>query len=611
MKLHHIIVASWLCLLSHTTVWAQSLSAQTAVQPTWQSIHQRGYPQWFSDAKLGIFVHWGLYSVPAYASPEGYAEWLYRGLMVADSGRVEIMKQYPSAYTGTMPQPLDLYAGLRNYWHAEMWNPDQWATLFKDAGAQYVLLVTKHHDGYCLWDYPNTLLPQWNSVESGPRRNIVEELTTAVRKQGLRMGFYYSLAEWSNPLHRWTVSPNDSIGNYVANYMIPQFKDLVSRYHPSVLFTDGEWDNTAEQWHARELISWYYNTVGPEAIVNDRWGSGHRHGYKTPEYSGGIMDTVTPWAECRGVGRSFGLNRNEPLSNYLTSDELIQHFVKLVAAGGGLTLNVGPSADGLIPLLQQERLLDLGQWLSVNGEAIYGSRAWKAPYENLDPIEYMRTDSTIDFNWVRNAPIKGMTYDHFSIAWHGTIIPQHSEKYTFTVQADDNAIVTLNGDTIIHYLKTNATSTSSNAQDAKAAAANTATVKLKKGERYALHVAYQEVDLEARIHLQWSSKSQPKEAIAAKEGFVGHYKCYQPSICYTRKGGNLYAIVFHRPADSVVLQHVPTPNSQVQVSLLGSDTPLPYSSQSGKFVIDTHALPHSDIDRSRAAWVFRIANILP
>ena len=114
--------------------------------------------------------------------------------------------------------------------------------------------------------------------------------------------------------------PDSAIGEYVDHYMVPQFKELVGKYKPSLVFTDGEWQNSAEQFKAKELIAWYYNTVGPEAIVNDRWGSGTQHGFKTPEYKGAINDTVRPWAECRGIGRSFGYNRNEPLENYLTSD---------------------------------------------------------------------------------------------------------------------------------------------------------------------------------------------------------------------------------------------------------------------------------------------------
>ena len=161
------------------------------VQPNWESIKERGYPQWFGDAKLGIFIHWGLYSVPSYSGPEQYGEWYYRGLMVNDTGRVEFMKK-------TYGEDFK-YEDFDQLFKAELFNPDEWAQLFKDAGAKYVLLVTKHHDGYCLWDSPQK--PDFNSVVGGPKRNIVEELTQSVRAQGLKMGFYYSLPEWRNPLH--------------------------------------------------------------------------------------------------------------------------------------------------------------------------------------------------------------------------------------------------------------------------------------------------------------------------------------------------------------------------------------------------------------------------
>lgn len=204
------------------------------VQPTWESLNKRGYPQWFQDAKLGIFIHWGLYSVPAYASKEGYGEWFYRGLMQKVPERMRIM----SYYADTTKPVFDQYKELTKYWHAELWNPDEWAKMFKEAGAQYVVLVTKHHDGYCLWD--SEYQPEWNSVVSGPKRNIVEELNESVREAGLRMGFYYSLPEWSNPLHIWMEDPDDSIGDYVNDYMVPQFKELVERYKPDLLFSDGD-----------------------------------------------------------------------------------------------------------------------------------------------------------------------------------------------------------------------------------------------------------------------------------------------------------------------------------------------------------------------------------
>ena len=382
------------------------------VEATWESLNQRGYPEWFSDAKLGIFVHWGLYSVPAYAHETGYAEWFYRGLMEGDSGRVATLYNYirmwepllGDQWSGRMtnvegmtvqtPKLTDRYALFVPLWRAERWNPDQWAELFARSGAKYVLLVTKHHDGYCLWN--SRYQPNWNSVTTGPRRDIVGDLTKAVRRAGLKMGFYYSLTEWTNPRHIWYVDPDSTISDYVDNYMVPQFKELVTKYQPSVIFSDGEWRNTAEQFHATELIAWYYNTVGAEAIVNDRWGAGTQHGFRTPEYSQQptANSQQRPWAECRGIGRSFGLNRNEPLENYMTSDSLIRHFVRLVAAGGGLTLNVGPEADGTIPLIQQERLLDLGKWMETNGEAIYGTRAGRVMCEPDSTVFYTRKGTT-------------------------------------------------------------------------------------------------------------------------------------------------------------------------------------------------------------------------
>lgn len=385
-KIKYIIIAFVLLFGFGCHVYAQE------VQPTWESINQRGYPDWFRDAKLGIFIHWGLYSVPSYSQPDGYGEWFYRGLMMGDTLRCNEMKAYNrrwgymlgDQWSGRLsnsdgvkqnPRVTDLYTLYAQTWFAEHWNPQQWVDLFDQAGAKYVILVTKHHDGYCLWN--SRYQPNWNSVVTGPHMNIVDTLTRYVREKGMKMGFYYSLPEWTNKLHIWMQDPDEAIGDYVDEYMVPQFKELVSRYKPSLIFTDGEWQNSAEQFHAKELISWYYNLVGPEAIVNDRWGSGGQHGFRTPEYKGAIDDTVRPWAECRGIGKSFAFNRNEPLSNYLTSDSLIRHFVKLVAAGGGMTLNVGPDADGTIPMIQQERLMDLGKWLKVNGEAIYGSRPYR------------------------------------------------------------------------------------------------------------------------------------------------------------------------------------------------------------------------------------------
>ena len=564
------------------------------VQPSWQSINERGYPQWFADAKLGIFIHWGVYSVPAYAGVEGYGEWYYRGLMVGDTVRINFQNRtYGDGIT---------YRDFDKLFKAELWNPAEWADIFKQSGAKYVLLVSKHHDGCCLWD--SKFQPNWNSVVGGPKRNIVSELTDAVRSRGMKMGFYYSLTEWTNPKHIWMQDPDDSIANYVETYMIPQFKELVQRYKPSVIFTDGEWNNKASDFHAEELISWYYNTVGPEAIVNDRWGAGTEHGFRTPEYSSGIMLTDRPWAECRGIGRSFALNRREPLSNYLTSKELIQHFCKLVAAGGGMTLNVGPAADGKIPMLQQERLKDLGDWLAINGEAIYETRPYTHFYEYED-VELKRTDSVLNFNWKRNSPDKSISYDNFTAEWTGIIEPKYTEKYTFEIEAEDYAMVIVGSDTIINYTKPEANATESNAEEALKNNATKATLKLKKGEQYPIKILYKETNLEAVMKLWWQSASQAKEYVRPVNGFEAKYACRQPVVCYTTKGNTLYAIALKYPDEVLQLNNIEAPATDMKVQLLGCDKELKwdYDSTAKTLRIYTTNLKYSDI-KSDAAWVF-------
>ena len=577
-----------------------TLNAQQGkVEASWQSLNQRGYPQWFSDARLGIFVHWGLYSVPAYASKEGYAEWFYRGLMTGDQERKRIM----SLYADTTLPVFQQYADLTKYWKAELWQPDEWARLFKASGARYVLLVTKHHDGYCLWDSPQQ--PEWNSTISGPHRNIVAELTDAVRNEGLRMGFYYSLPEWSNPRHIWMQAPDDKIGDYVENYMIPQFKDLISRYRPDAIFTDGDWQNTAKQFHATELISWYYNTVGPDAIVNDRWGKGTQHGFKTPEYSAGITETSVPWAECRGIGRSFGYNRNEDIDNFLTDRQLIQHFVELVASGGGLTLNIGPMADGTIPFIQQERLLALGRWLKVNGEAIYGSEPPDdgVRCKHVASIKTFRRimmplpiSDSISFDWVRNSPDPKISVDNFVVFWHGTVTVPADGRYTLRAEADDEMTVKIGGDTILYYNK--AWADNSRAQK---------TMKLKKGQELKFEIDYREKDLEASARLLWSTDGGTFVPIPAT--WNGQATSYVTARCYTRRDNALYIHLFERPSGIMKEPLGYTINPQATIRMLGTQINLKWKqNKDGLLTIDFSGIPADKLNELNHVWVIKIEN---
>jgi len=241
------------------------------------------------------------------------------------------------------------------------------------------VLTSKHHDGFALW--PSAEADRdwgrpWNAESAGPHRDLLGDLTAAVRRKGLKMGFYYSLYEWYNPL--WlTDKPT-----YVTQHMHPQFKDAVVRYKPSIIFGDGEWELTSAEWRTPELLTWLFNDspVKDEVVVNDRWGKDTRHkhgGYFTTEYTAGMAAGNHPWEESRGMGMSYGYNRNEHIEDYHSSRELVLMLVDLVSRGGNLLLDIGPTADGRIPVIMEERLLQIGAWLKTNGDAIYGTKPWR------------------------------------------------------------------------------------------------------------------------------------------------------------------------------------------------------------------------------------------
>ena len=360
-------------VMTHTT-FAQKY------QPNWASLNQRKIPDWFHQDKFGIFIHWGTYSVPAYApvipnSGYSYAEWYWYRLQ-------EKQKDFV-AFHNRVYGPDFPYTDFEKSFKAELFDPAQWADVFKRSGAKYVVLTSKHHEGYCLWNSAEADRDwghPWNAVTGTPKRDLLGDLTDAVRAAGLKMGYYYSLYEWFNPL--WL---NDK-KRYVTEHMTPQFKDLVTRYKPSVIFSDGEWELSDTAWQSEALLTWLFNEspVKDEVVVDDRWGSNTRGKnkatYATSEYGSG-MDASVTWEESQGIGHSYGYNRAEKLEDYKTSNELILMLMDIVARGGNLLLDIGPTADGRIPVIMQQRLTDMGNWLSHNGEAVYGTTAWKQPYQ--------------------------------------------------------------------------------------------------------------------------------------------------------------------------------------------------------------------------------------
>ncbi len=353
-------------------------------EPTLDSLNHHPLPQWYAGAKLGIVIHWGLYSVPGWAplshpnhdfSSEDYiinnpyAEWYYNVMRIDGSPTQAYHREH--------------YGANFNYYdfapifdrEIQKWNPDQWATIFREAGARYVVLTSKHHEGFTLWpsSTPNPTLPPDRQHAT---RDIVGELTAAVRKQGMRMGLYYSGGyDWTfvpGPIR--TAADYQSVkpeSQAYGDYAFAQIHELINRYHPSILWNDIDWPKTGR---VLQVEADYYNAV-PDGVVDDRFGIAHAD-FTSPEYQ--ELDAISPrkWEECRGLGRSFGYNRAEGEAETIAPADLIALLVDIVSKNGNLLLDVGPEADGTIPPVQMERLTALGAWLKQNGEAIYDTVPW-------------------------------------------------------------------------------------------------------------------------------------------------------------------------------------------------------------------------------------------
>lgn len=380
-----------------------SLMCMAQYEANWESLDSREIPEWFQNAKFGIFIHWGVYSVPAYRPVSekryaSYAEWYY-ATVYQDSVLRENFhnKNYGEGFD---------YHDFAPLFMAEFFDPEYWAELFKKAGAKYVVLTSKHHDGFCLWPTKIKGYENWNAGDTGPRQDLLGNLAAAVREEGLKFGLYYSLMEWethtcSGEKDYLDEATKEKYGHnpdtYVDKQMIPQLKELVTRYRPALIFSDGEWDYSADYWKSTEFLKWLYNNAPNKesVVVNDRWGKGVRGkhgGYYTSEYASEKekLGSSHYWEESRGIGGSYGFNRAENIDDYRTSDELIMELIEIVSNGGNLLLNVGPTADGRIPVIMQQRLSDIGKWLQVYGEAIYSTRPWRQAekHQELNPETY-------------------------------------------------------------------------------------------------------------------------------------------------------------------------------------------------------------------------------
>ncbi len=312
--------------------------------------------RWWRGAKFGMFIHWGIYAVPAgtYQNKPipGIGEWIML------HGKI----------------PCAEYQGYAGQFNPTQYDPDAWAALAVEAGMRYMVITAKHHDGFAL--YP-TAASKFDVVDATPYgKDLIGPLAQAARKQGLRFGLYYSQAQdWNHPggatrREKWDPAQQGSMDDYIDTIAVPQVREILTAYQPDILW----WDtpiamNTERADKLRALLA-----LAPGIITNNRLGGGYPGDTETPEQKipeTGFKDR--DWETCMTMNGTWGYKSDD--HNWKSTEDLIRKLCDIASKGGNFLLNVGPTAEGEIPQPSIERLKDIGKWMKVNGEAIYDTTA--------------------------------------------------------------------------------------------------------------------------------------------------------------------------------------------------------------------------------------------
>ena len=362
----------------------------------WQSLENYEAPEWYKDAKFGIFIHWGVYSVPAFGN-----EWYPRNMYIEGS---EENKHEVATYG-----PLDKF-GYKDFipmFKAEHFDPAAWARLFKDAGAKYVVPVAEHHDGFAMYD---SGLSDWTAAKMGPHRDVIGELAKAVRAEGLHFGtsshrvehnFFLGVgrsvtsdindpkyAAFYGPAHTWLVNKDDTPLANDFTYVSPEWTadwlaratEIVEKYHPDVMYFDWWIGQPSVRADLTRFAAFYYNSAlkysGHAGVINYKEYAMQEHSAVLDVERGQLGD-IRPlyWQTDTSVSnKSWGYIKND---TFKSPQFIVDELVDIVSKNGNLLLNIGPKSDGTIPEEVQAVLRDVGSWLRTNGEAIYATRPWK------------------------------------------------------------------------------------------------------------------------------------------------------------------------------------------------------------------------------------------